>query len=103
MTTITSFWLETCTSDLLNCSRERIGPFYAKKKVPTAVLIRMQGDQKRESVSMIKEYLKGDEGSFLKQKEISVNNPDRLHLLKMYLVSKLFFHLKDTTNNNQRI
>lgn len=74
-----------------------------KKKVPTAVLIRMQGDQKRESVNMIKEYLKGDEGSFLKQKEISVNNPDRLHLLKMYLVSELFFHLKDITNNNQRI
>lgn len=36
------------------------------KKVSTAVLIRMQGDEKRESANMIKEYLKGDEASFLR-------------------------------------
>ena len=103
MTTITSFLLETSTSDSLNCSRERIGPFYVKKKVSTAVLIRMQGDEKRESANMIKEYLKGDEASFLRQKEINVNNPGRLRLLKTYLVSKLFFHLKDTTNKKKRV
>ena len=103
MTTITSFLLETSTSDSLNCSRERRGPFYAKKKVSTAVLIRMQGDEKRESANMIKEYLKGDEASFLRQKEINVNNPGRLRLLKTYLVSKLFFHLKDTTNKKKRV